>query len=1060
MYEAGLLPEARSLELLEHASDCDSCGVLVTDMHTETQPERDVPLMLKSGTAAWKREMLRQIGEKTREGGGGSGRFRFRKSWLAAAAVVVAIVSGGAWWLYRENSPEAAFRLLAEAYTKQRPFELRIPGAAPGPLRVQRGGSVSPTVELAEAQSLIARKLESQPESAGWLWAGARADLLEWRYSVAIERLRQAQEIEPENPEILGDLGIAYLQRAEIESRPQDVAQAIDLLSQALAVRPFDQVLRFNRALAYERLPTPRSAIDDWEDFLRREPSGGWANEARAHLSRQEELIRHQADREREPNNDEDAIMALVRNRFRATQNVDPPTTARDLLERHRDPWMRDFLTNNESSPNQKAIELLGQVSQAVSDGDDEVVGTLAGRAVTSFEATRNTAGILASVFEQAYGFQRLSRPAECLHIARAALQRTHQLGYTWLEAQLHLTVASCLAGKTGFEMSYASSTTAQEIAERSGYSTLALRGLGFRATALRQVGAYRDALNLDAEGLRRYWSGEGNMSRAYQFYYDMSMNAAELRHPHTAAALAREAVDLAALQTNRPVEAAVRAGYGEILLQEGRVNAAEHEFDRSANLFQGLPAARLYRAYAGLSRAVLDAQENRVTKGLAQLQDLESMLPSEQNSAVEARLLRTKAELLKGAGRLKESEECLRRILDLNATGTTAVSSAGETTTPLAREVFEAVRLLTDRDLERADIAGGFRLWTSFNAQFQTAMSASRGEARLVFADLPLGLAVWAVDERGLHFSRLPVSGADLTQLSQTFRRLISDPNTSVERIRSLGRQIYMKLIHPVSGSLSDAVAVYVTAGEPFASVPFGALVTDDGSWFADRHHIVYAPPLKGVTARKSAGLTSEMNLLAVSSGEAVRLLQVTLPSLPDVQRDSEIAAAAFPLHSVLAGEQSTSAALLRALPQAAIFHFSGHVFVTASDAALVLGLDRPGHAQDRLLWASHIPSKVLRNCHLVVLAACSTGRDSTPDEDPSSAMARSFLMAGVPQVVATRWDVDSRATSAFVQSFYGSLRNGLTVEAAVSFSTSELRRHPDFAHPYYWAAFELFHS
>src|SRR6185369_2354700 len=104
----------------------------------------------------------------------------------------------------------------------------------------------------------------------------------------------------------------------------------------------------------------------------------------------------------------------------------------------------------------------------------------------------------------------------------------------------------------------------------------------------------------------------------------------------------------------------------------------------------------------------------------------------------------------------------------------------------------------------------------------------------------------------------------------------------------------------------------------------------------------------------------------------------------------------------------------------------------------------------QDRLLWASQIPKRMIRSCRLVMLAACSTGRAASEDNDPSSAMARAFLLTGVPEVIASRWDVDSRATSVLVGAFYQAIAGGATTDVALASSIQHLRQQPAFDHPY----------
>jgi CHAT domain-containing protein len=74
------------------------------------------------------------------------------------------------------------------------------------------------------------------------------------------------------------------------------------------------------------------------------------------------------------------------------------------------------------------------------------------------------------------------------------------------------------------------------------------------------------------------------------------------------------------------------------------------------------------------------------------------------------------------------------------------------------------------------------------------------------------------------------------------------------------------------------------------------------------------------------------------------------------------------------------------------------------------------------------------------------------------ADSLARAFLLAGVPEVVASRWDADSSATAALMDSFYRILLDGRSAPQALQAAAAELRRLPATSHPYYWAAFSAF--
>jgi len=90
-----------------------------------------------------------------------------------------------------------------------------------------------------------------------------------------------------------------------------------------------------------------------------------------------------------------------------------------------------------------------------------------------------------------------------------------------------------------------------------------------------------------------------------------------------------------------------------------------------------------------------------------------------------------------------------------------------------------------------------------------------------------------------------------------------------------------------------------------------------------------------------------------------------------------------------------------------------------------------------------------------MVVLAACSSGRSSKEGLLDNENLVHSFLVAGVPRVVASHWDVDSGSTSELMVSFYRHVMADRTVaEAMLDARRDVLEKTP---HPSYWAGFSV---
>jgi len=97
---------------------------------------------------------------------------------------------------------------------------------------------------------------------------------------------------------------------------------------------------------------------------------------------------------------------------------------------------------------------------------------------------------------------------------------------------------------------------------------------------------------------------------------------------------------------------------------------------------------------------------------------------------------------------------------------------------------------------------------------------------------------------------------------------------------------------------------------------------------------------------------------------------------------------------------------------------------------------------------------------CRLAILSACSTGTGETGGPVNPESLVRGFLWAGVPRVVATRWQADAETSAALMQDFYSAILSGSGAAQALQRSASAVRSRSGTAHPYFWAGFQLFGS
>jgi tetratricopeptide (TPR) repeat protein len=286
----GQLEPEEADKLLTHAAECDWCGTVLREAAQDltdppTGEEEELAGKARLADPRQRREFVESIVTR-REPTADGWRLpilRWWPAWGLAAAALVGGVSYQQWMLSAAHTEG----LLARAYTKRRPMEMRVPEAEWGQLRIQMGVGSSSShepPELPDARSNITRGIDAHPDDPKWLKVEGEADLLEGREGVAIDELERARSLRPGDVTILVDLGVAYYQRGAKADDPGSYSLAYERLSEGVRLKPKDPTLLFDQALAAEHIETPGVAQTAWEAYLKVDSSSGFAREAEAHL--------------------------------------------------------------------------------------------------------------------------------------------------------------------------------------------------------------------------------------------------------------------------------------------------------------------------------------------------------------------------------------------------------------------------------------------------------------------------------------------------------------------------------------------------------------------------------------------------------------------------------------------------------------------------------------------------------------------------------------------------------------------------------------------------------
>ena len=211
---------------------------------------------------------------------------------LSAAAAVIAVLALPSLlrpWLERD----AGLVSLAGSVGEQRSVLGRLTGGfPPAPLDVSSAGGQDDAAAGTDRVLLTAGRIrESVGETAtpSRLHALGVSQLLARRYDDAAQLLLAASREQPANAQYLSDVAAVQLERARRGLRPDDLPRALAAADRARRLDPSLREAWFNRALALDALQLTDQARSAWAEYLKRDGSSPWANEARKHL---EELLK------------------------------------------------------------------------------------------------------------------------------------------------------------------------------------------------------------------------------------------------------------------------------------------------------------------------------------------------------------------------------------------------------------------------------------------------------------------------------------------------------------------------------------------------------------------------------------------------------------------------------------------------------------------------------------------------------------------------------------------------------------------------------------------------
>lgn len=1096
---AGILAPAMAEQTMLHAAECKSCGPILRqylrEFSDEPSPENLAILkQLQSSKPAWQKKLVREL----------TGRgpwfpwLKLVPATMALAAVIFGVVQGPAMWAGFQV--KQAQKAVAAAFVLKRPTQMRLTAVdySPySPFTVPLGSETGLSVDeippsLHEASGAANKNLQAGNAKPEWLQIQGRALLWE---STPNSLEKAEKDFEKARDEGLAsasleiDLAASYFERDSRNEHP-NLQRTLNLLSEVLSkpnLSKEDQASAlFNLAIAYEKTQAWDLAVETWEKYLKVDPSSGWATEARKHLEDGKAKIsgNHQQSysapgfflqqkaqgtlRPEDPEQYQQKALSEWLPVAFADKNSEAYRAVQGLAEifaERQDFWWRDFLKITQPR-DQDAVQELATATLKNEQGAHNEALQHSREAMKLFKSSGNLPGELLARFQEVYALRSTMEGDDCAARADPLVAQSAKARFTWLYGQSLLERAECRNFQA--QLAKSDADAAQSLTVSKQFPVLTMRVLGIVPGMKRQQGKYDESWTLGVKGLKVFWQGAYPIERLDQFYAVMFQDAEDSKYPFLAESLLRHDIAIRTSSNNgmkkNPLrEGMLRIDLANLLNRRQALDEATREMQTASAILQSVARSYPdnYRTLNTFKTAESELQHQEAKQALTALKAMSGLVERTQNKELALNYYRLLGGVHLRLQQLDEagaSFESAIEIADAALEGITNDADRGTWKRAAEESYRGAVRVLLAQKKDREAL----ERWEQYKGRIAqqrtlvveipaaTAVSAGRKSIlqfpsspalRLIYANFPDGVQIWSVRNGNIQSSWVKIAKDDLEKELRTFAEQCATPDSSLIDVERQGLKIYSLLLQPVAAELAESTAVIVELDQSSPDLSLEGIKTPAGHYFGEKYSLVYSPGIRTEQLLRSPE--------GITQGESLFLLDATRFSrLPGMDVERAFIEKTFPRLRVVDGENANWENSRHDVTASQIFIFNGHG--RRSDAGTNLVLN-----QKAILGAADFTPDRFAHTEMVVLAACSSGRSSKEGLLDNQNLVHSFLVAGVPRVVASHWDVDSSSTAQLMVSFYRHVLTDSTVaEAMLDARKDMLEKMP---HPYYWAGFSV---
>ena len=1044
---------------------------------------------------------------------------------LAATAVLLIIVGFVVWRaVFYQSDVDKGLAQLQLAHRGQRPTESRSTANFDyAPLTVTRGNEQAVTDEKARtrAERYLLYATENSTDAKAFHALGLFY-LAEKQFDKALSEFNTALKFAPNDAEIHNDIGAVYLEKAKLAKDQEKGDEVIGNL--ALALKSVNQALEidgsllealFNKALILQKTPLlTNQAREAWEEYLKKDSTSRWADEARQNL----EFLKKQSIAPKDKSQILQDFLDAFHNKDDA-RAWEIASQTKELVTgvMIQQQLARQFLEASQQSRKEEADEILsaflyvGELEKQ--NAKDLYFSELADFYANSKQTQQTQLTKAYAALKEGNDLIPTTKFESALEIFKDARALFISAGSDWEAKLVEHRIGYCLTQLKKINESNELLLALSDFCEQKKYKWMQTLADNWIASNYSLLGEHSKAINYNQKSLKtaeeisdvyniqksatqlanEYWligdSGKTftNIYRSINFsklYYQSPRQKSRnllfateglyrFKFYAAAAAFGREEIHIAQEELkdkwlSHTAYTHTALIYGQTQQYKEAFQAIESSF-QLADSFEDKEAQKQRNTYSRLILAHLQREAGNCNEAVANydlvIQDYEnSDFSINKYDARKGRFLCFVA--LKNDSAVKEEMPVLFQIFDDNR-----------------QKIVEETdqNIFFDNEQSVYDIAAEYsytQLQDGEQAFNYTENSRARSLLNLVennpskplilseirqrispkiqivyYAVLDDKLLIWQISSSKYVVAEKVIKYDELNEKIQNYTKLIAGKNDS----QDAAKELYQILIQPVESTLEPDKTLCIIADKMLFGVPFASLVSPAGKYLIEDHALFWTPSatllINETEIARQKSQDQKETVLTIGNPSFSAKEYPELSGLPDAADEAVKIAGLYESGQALVEKVAVEESILSRLDEADVVHFAGHYVPNTKSPSFSKLLLADGD-----LTIEEIRGKKLSRPRLMVLSACETGGEKFYRGEGMIGAARAFLASGIPQVVASQWAVDSDATAELMVKFhqYRKQENLSTIDALRAAQIEMLKsENQRFRQPFSWAAF-----